>query len=105
MQAAREALGALPGETAAPAAPRKGASGDLAASSARRSPLLALVFPGGADAEADGRAASQEALVRVLAGLGLLYVVAPPCWRWCSRATPMHRRTGVPPAKRPWCGS
>ena len=66
MQAAREALGVLPGEAAAAAAPRKGASGVPAASSARRPPLLALVFPGGADAEADGRAASQEALVRVL---------------------------------------
>lgn len=80
MQAAREALDALPGEAAAAVAPtpRKGASGVPAASSARRPPLLALVFPGSADAEADGRAASQEALVRVVVGSGLLQVGGGP---------------------------
>lgn len=66
MQAAREALVTLPAQAPAAAAPRKGASGVPAARSARRPPLLALVFPCGADAEADGRAASQEALVRAL---------------------------------------
>ena len=78
MQAARGALGALPGEAAALPAPRKGASGVPSASGARRPPLLALVFPGGAEAEADGRAASQEALVRVSVRLGLLYVGVIP---------------------------